>query len=242
VSLLSSSSTRSDPNPHIHIPLHLAFYCSAQSVHAPSPQQLHHVVLNSPIILMQGDPPPPSSANMNEARPTGAPSSSTSRVQGQHLATFPRIRASGRNDASRRARWTMYEVDSDRPGRNDASLLRPHTVGHRRSSLSNQLEMTPSGASSAPSSPQPATPGAGDSANISDSDGRVRLPSVLYPSLTLQPPPTSADYVIAVVGHEGVGKSTVIKRAIKTWGGSQAVKTRTNAGHLSTSFFGQRRA
>lgn len=41
-------------------------------------------------------------------------------------------------------------------------------------------------------------------------------------------------YVIAVVGHEGVGKTTVIRRAVKSWSGSPApVTTYTPDGHAS---------
>jgi hypothetical protein len=43
----------------------------------------------------------------------------------------------------------------------------------------------------------------------------------------------SSSYVIAVVGHEGVGKTSVIRRALKTWGGSMPLTTHTPEGHAS---------
>jgi len=138
----------------------------------------------------------------------------------------------------------MYEVESDRPGKGYDTHLKPHAAGQRRSSLSNQLDMTPSRSApnSTPGSPQPPQPSSPQPSkspqpsqnSTLDADGRVCHVAVLRSELTIQqPPPTSADYVIAVVGHEGVGKSTVIRRAIKTWGGSQPVTTHTHNGHAS---------
>ncbi|WRT66329.1 uncharacterized protein IL334_003284 [Kwoniella shivajii] len=53
------------------------------------------------------------------------------------------------------------------------------------------------------------------------------------------PPSANADYVIAVVGHESVGKSTVIGRALRTWGMSHPVKTHTSGGHTILSCYSQ---
>ncbi|KAK4687572.1 hypothetical protein P7C73_g2543, partial [Tremellales sp. Uapishka_1] len=63
-------------------------------------------------------------------------------------------------------------------------------------------------------------------------------------------PSSSADHVIAVIGHGGVGKSTVIRRALKNWGMSSPVSMVTQngsrifscisevqpSGHLKTAF------
>ena len=49
------------------------------------------------------------------------------------------------------------------------------------------------------------------------------------------PPTTAADCVIAVVGHEGVGKSTVISRALKAWGVSNPVVSEIFEGLTSKS-------
>jgi hypothetical protein len=43
---------------------------------------------------------------------------------------------------------------------------------------------------------------------------------------------SSADYVIAVIGHQGVGKSTVIRRALKAWGMSNPVTVRSPQGFM----------
>ncbi|ODN79845.1 hypothetical protein L202_03739 [Cryptococcus amylolentus CBS 6039] len=53
------------------------------------------------------------------------------------------------------------------------------------------------------------------------------------------PPASSADHVIAVVGHEGVGKTTVIARALRTWGMSNPVKIQSVKGHLVSSCYSQ---
>lgn len=46
-------------------------------------------------------------------------------------------------------------------------------------------------------------------------------------------PQASADFVIAVIGHKGVGKSTVIRRATKVWGVSSPTSTTTDGGYTS---------
>lgn len=48
-------------------------------------------------------------------------------------------------------------------------------------------------------------------------------------------PVASADFVIAVIGHKGVGKSTVIRRATRAWGVSSPVTTTTDQGYSSGS-------
>ncbi|WWC61836.1 uncharacterized protein I303_104421 [Kwoniella dejecticola CBS 10117] len=54
-----------------------------------------------------------------------------------------------------------------------------------------------------------------------------------------RPPSADTDYVIAVIGHEGVGKTTVIARALRTWGMSHPVRTRTSGGHTIQSCYSQ---
>nr|XP_019010932.1 uncharacterized protein I206_04237 [Kwoniella pini CBS 10737]OCF49713.1 hypothetical protein I206_04237 [Kwoniella pini CBS 10737] len=53
------------------------------------------------------------------------------------------------------------------------------------------------------------------------------------------PPSANADYAIAVIGHEQVGKTTVIARALRTWGMSHPVKTRSSGGHTIHSCYTQ---
>lgn len=105
----------------------------------------------------------------------------------------------------------MYEGESSERPENH---LRPAPAVLRRSSLSKQIETA--GPSETP-----------DHAEISDGETLVTSPSS-SPRV-----PSNADYVIAVVGHDGVGKSTVIRRAIKTWSGSTPVTTYTSGGHAS---------
>ncbi len=49
------------------------------------------------------------------------------------------------------------------------------------------------------------------------------------------PPAVNTDLVIAVVGHRGVGKSTVIRKAVKAWGVSEPVIVVNPAGHIRKS-------
>ncbi|WVQ67707.1 uncharacterized protein L199_005911 [Kwoniella botswanensis] len=51
--------------------------------------------------------------------------------------------------------------------------------------------------------------------------------------------PVNADYAIAVLGHEKVGKTTVIARALRTWGMSHPLKTHSAGGHTIISCYSQ---
>lgn len=51
----------------------------------------------------------------------------------------------------------------------------------------------------------------------------------------LSTPGYSVDYAIAVVGHEGVGKTTVIAEALRGWGMSNPVKSYSPEGRLISS-------
>nr|XP_019046284.1 hypothetical protein I302_05027 [Kwoniella bestiolae CBS 10118]OCF25214.1 hypothetical protein I302_05027 [Kwoniella bestiolae CBS 10118] len=53
------------------------------------------------------------------------------------------------------------------------------------------------------------------------------------------PPSANADYAIAVLGHEHVGKTTVIARALRTWGMSHPLKTHSAGGHTIISCYSQ---
>ena len=53
------------------------------------------------------------------------------------------------------------------------------------------------------------------------------------PSPQPMTPSSPPDYVVAVVGYENVGKSTVIRRAVKTWGGSPLTTSYTPDGYKS---------
>ncbi|WWC89349.1 uncharacterized protein L201_004271 [Kwoniella dendrophila CBS 6074] len=71
--------------------------------------------------------------------------------------------------------------------------------------------------------------------NIIDK-GKTPIPLPHGPSV---PPASNADYAIAVVGHNHVGKTTLIARALKTWGMSHPLKTQIAGGHTVTSCYSQ---
>ncbi|ORY34095.1 ras guanine nucleotide exchange factor domain-containing protein [Naematelia encephala] len=52
-----------------------------------------------------------------------------------------------------------------------------------------------------------------------------------------RPPESNADFVIAVIGHQGVGKSTIIRRATKPWGSSSPLTANIHDGHQISSCF-----
>ncbi|KAL1413595.1 hypothetical protein Q8F55_001370 [Vanrija albida] len=133
-------------------------------------------------------------------------------------------------EAMRRARWTMIEGSDGAPSQ---LYSQPPAAksGPRRSSLNNELEMAtePPRIKSTSAAPR-VRGGQPQTAPSSTTNG---APSS---------PPFKPDYVIAVVGHDGVGKSTVIRRAIKSYNVSTPVTTTTHDGHTITSSYAQIKA
>ncbi|OCF42931.1 hypothetical protein I317_03282 [Kwoniella heveanensis CBS 569] len=149
-------------------------------------------------------------------------------------------------EAMKKMRSTMMEYpDSGSSKSNSPASLRfplehqPSTreLGPRRSTLSRQVLITPE------SVENEASAEGTDGRKESSSNIRSSRSSEMGPSRSASGSETSAipssDYVIAVLGHESVGKTTVIERALKTWGMSHPVRTHQAGGYTFQSSYSQ---
>ncbi|WVQ82300.1 hypothetical protein IAT38_004428 [Cryptococcus sp. DSM 104549] len=133
------------------------------------------------------------------------------------------------------------------------------TVRPRRSTLSRQVMASPEPGSTSGSGGEDGPEGAGererrrgrregaDEGGSEEEDGggfgALRTPrpggTPIGTPVPEIPPPGNADYTIAVLGHEGTGKTTFIARALKTWGMSNPVKIYSAGGHMVSSCYSQ---
>ncbi|WVQ99369.1 hypothetical protein IAU59_006502 [Kwoniella sp. CBS 9459] len=146
-------------------------------------------------------------------------------------------------EAMKKMRTTMMEYPESGSSKSNspASLRFPlehqtsaRELRPRRSTLSRQVLITPE--------PVENEQEAGGSRSRNGSSSDVKLSEMgaersADGSETPSTPPV--DYVIAVLGHENVGKTTIIERALKTWGWSHPIRTHTFGSQTVHSSFSQ---
>ncbi|WVF71424.1 hypothetical protein IAT40_006228 [Kwoniella sp. CBS 6097] len=146
-------------------------------------------------------------------------------------------------EAMKKMRTTMMEYPESSSSKSDSPASMRFPLDHqpstrelrpRRSTLSRQVLITPEPVENEGST------GGSTSRNASSSDIKSSEMDVSRSASGSEGSSIpSADYVIAVLGHENVGKTTVIERALKTWGMSHPVKTHQAGSHTVHSSYSQ---